>query len=537
MNFFCIIGTDLCSKPISMNSHSALVVLYRRKGNCWVIDDIIEPEGPVYSISSSKDLSTAHWTTSPGWESSRRSIGSAKCPGTKGYRGEGVMISGCGIVRQNGSCSSAEDGLYLRQQELINGQPHYIKEFPNENKRRHLFWETDKGCWQISDICNDDQGAHVMCPEKQAIESSYGDWRFIPPDVVEKKPVFEMLYEDSDSSAASAVSNSMAADQIGEIAAVGLHIELLRWQDSNHECIFFNNENHLVTFLSMNPAVLRRTMHPSLLKHLENNRIIVGDDLTSIASSPRHFQKILGGLTGVVRSDADATSLIDGYCMTGDSLLKMLAIVYRIRCGVPVVLMGECGCGKTMLISYLTKWLGVRLITLDIHGGTTEEDVLAVFAEAKTHLYTVASVAKPSTLANDVNQSDVYIFLDEVNTCAHMGVIAEAICHRTMNGVRLPEGIKILAALNPYRLRPEPPAGEEKGKGLNYSNNSTLPTSVRSSRSSRKKIQAGHDPMRRLVYRVHPIPRLLQDFIFDFGGERFKIDFWLFSFFSYNFDT
>ena len=84
-----------------------------------------------------------------------------------------------------------------------------------------------------------------------------------------------------------------------------------------------------MTFLSMNPAMLRRTMHPSLLKHLENNRIVVGDDLMSVASSPRHFQDLLGGLTGVIRSADEAGAVIEGYCMTGDSLLKMLAIVYR----------------------------------------------------------------------------------------------------------------------------------------------------------------------------------------------------------------
>ena len=73
-------------------------------------------------------------------------------------------------------------------------------------------------------------------------------------------------------------------------------------------------------------------MHPSLLKHLENNRIVVGEDLTSIAASPSHFQNLLGGLTGVVHTAEEASTLINGYCMTGDSLLKMLAIVYRYYC-------------------------------------------------------------------------------------------------------------------------------------------------------------------------------------------------------------
>lgn len=154
-----------------------------------------------------------------------------------------------------------------------------------------------------------------------------------------------------------------------------------------------------------------------------------------------------------------------------------------------------------MLISYLTKWLGVRLITLDIHGGTTEEDIVNVFKEAEAYLSGPAA-------------GDVYIFLDEVNTCAHMGVIAEAIGHRTINGIRLPESIKIMAALNPYRMKPDMSDTADGEVGLSYSN----PSSTKSSRAARKgRTKAAEDPMKRLVYRVHPIPRLLQDFIFDFG--------------------
>lgn len=492
------------------------VYFCRRKSNCWVIDDIIEPEGPVYSTSSSKDLCSSMWTTSPGWESSRRCISVSRAMRTHGYKGEGVVIEGCGSLR-NGSCTEAEDGLYIRQIDDINGQPHYIKQGPNGKDRRHLFWETSKGCWQVSDICNDDQGAHIMCCDSRALDG--GDWQSIPPDVREKSPLFELVYAEGAvmSTENSTGDASLTAEQTSELAKQGLHVELLRWKDSNHECIFFNNENHLVTFLSLNPSVLRRTMHPSLLKHLENNRIVVGDDLLSVRATPQHFQDILGGLTGVVRSTSEAGSLIDGYCMTGDSLLKMLAIVYRVRCGVPVVLMGECGCGKTMLITYLTKWLGVRLITLDIHGGTTESDIVAVFAEAAAHLNAVSSSENPSATPINATTSDVYIFLDEVNTCAHMGVIAEAICHRTINGIRVPEGIKILAALNPYRLKPLPSAEEAGVAGLNYRNNSSFPSARPS--SSRKKHVGGNDPMKRLVYRVHPIPRILQDFIFDFGGS------------------
>ena len=48
-----------------------------------------------------------------------------------------------------------------------------------------------------------------------------------------------------------------------------------------------------------------------------------------------------------------ATALRHPFVLTGDAVLKMLAIVARVHCGLPVVLMGECGCGKTTIIRYM----------------------------------------------------------------------------------------------------------------------------------------------------------------------------------------
>ena len=41
------------------------------------------------------------------------------------------------------------------------------------------------------------------------------------------------------------------------------------------------------------------------------------------------------------------------YVLTVDNLIKILAIQMRFRCGIPVVIMGETGCGKTRLIRYM----------------------------------------------------------------------------------------------------------------------------------------------------------------------------------------
>ena len=41
------------------------------------------------------------------------------------------------------------------------------------------------------------------------------------------------------------------------------------------------------------------------------------------------------------------------YELTIDNCLKMMAIYMRFRCNIPVIIMGETGCGKTRLIKFL----------------------------------------------------------------------------------------------------------------------------------------------------------------------------------------
>lgn len=46
-----------------------------------------------------------------------------------------------------------------------------------------------------------------------------------------------------------------------------------------------------------------------------------------------------------------------------------------------------------------------------------------------------------------------YVFLDEINTAACMGLFKEIICDHTMQGKKLPSNLVVIAACNPYRSR------------------------------------------------------------------------------------
>ena len=61
--------------------------------------------------------------------------------------------------------------------------------------------------------------------------------------------------------------------------------------------------------------------------------------------------------------------------LTKDNVIKMVIIFLRLMAGIPVIIMGETGVGKTILIKYLTTLIQGSIYTLDVHAGQTQEDI------------------------------------------------------------------------------------------------------------------------------------------------------------------
>lgn len=108
----------------------------------------------------------------------------------------------------------------------------------------------------------------------------------------------------------------------------------------------------------------------------------------------------------------------------------------------------------------------------------------------------------------------VWLFLDEANTCSHQGLLASIISHRQLPGNRRLHNLVVpLAAINPYRLKPL--------------NSSTASTSGSSSSTSRARAGAGVlatagligklpsavKGLGRLVYTVNPLPETAMDHV------------------------
>ena len=219
---------------------------------------------------------------------------------------------------------------------------------------------------------------------------------------------------------------------------------------------------------------------------------------------PGDGEILLNNIFGLFESNWDFTRhlrrlqrdpRIKTFALTVDNVMKMTALYIRITSGVPVVLMGESGCGKSAVVSFLATFLGIRVFTLDVHGGLEEEDVVEFVSGAVANAY-----GHPD--------EDVWTFLDEVNTASCVGLFRELVCDRSMRGTKLPENLRIFAACNPYRLKKK--FHETSGLVLN------LPEANSCNSYSQPNVPQ-LTPLTDLVYAVYPLPQSLIACAWDFG--------------------
>ena len=208
------------------------------------------------------------------------------------------------------------------------------------------------------------------------------------------------------------------------------------------------------------------------------------------------------------------------YVFTADNFVKMALILLRIRANIPVIMMGETGCGKTSLIRKLSELLNngsaKKMKILNIHAGINDQDIInflekKVIKQAKK-LQEKENKKKQKLIKGQFySEKKLWVFLDEINTCKSMGLISEIMCKHTYQGNPLPSNIVFIAACNPYRRGKK---NIMKNAGLNVKDAHQEKKHLNQKEIERMNKSANSN----LVYTVNPLPHSLLNFVFDFGN-------------------
>ena len=235
-------------------------------------------------------------------------------------------------------------------------------------------------------------------------------------------------------------------------------------------------------------------------------------------------------------------NIFNDYVFTLDNFIKMVLLFLRIRAGIPTVIIGETGCGKTYLIKMLSYIYGqnISLYILKFHAGITDNNVINFIRKTIekvendeddliNQLYEYINKNKyidnfrkneemyydklwffqkwffkpeyknkynnyKDEIYNKIKNRKIIIFFDEINTSNSLGTIKRIICDENFRQKYvIPKRFIIICACNPYRFLSEQNKNLQFGLSMRYQKN------------------------RKLVYTVNPLPYSLLNFALYFN--------------------
>ena len=219
--------------------------------------------------------------------------------------------------------------------------------------------------------------------------------------------------------------------------------------------------------------------------------------------------------------------ILGNYVYTPDNFIKVILILLRIRVKIPVIMMGETGCGKTTLIEMASKLINkgkIEIKKMNIHAGITDQDIInflentkeevsledrKLLKKKKDEFNSQSEENRRAYLKNnsiekiyegyekEIKNRKIWIFFDEINTCNSMGLFIEIFCKNSIYGKPLDKRYIFIGACNPYRV------SERDNKVFN----------ILYKKKHKKKS---------LVYTVNPLPLSLLNFVFNFGSLKEK---------------
>ena len=176
---------------------------------------------------------------------------------------------------------------------------------------------------------------------------------------------------------------------------------------------------------------------------------------------------------------------LGSYVFNEDNFFKMIQILLRFRTGIPVLIMGETGCGKTSLINAIAEINNYKMITFNIHAGITDNEIVHFMIKHNLlekdlgydevdddvdHLNSLNigedslsvsasnfSMKNDLKYENEINENDknekkdeklIIVFFDEFNTCNSLGLLTEIMCTKKCQGVKVKKNVLFAGACN-----------------------------------------------------------------------------------------
>ena len=116
-------------------------------------------------------------------------------------------------------------------------------------------------------------------------------------------------------------------------------------------------------------------------------------------------------------------NIVESYVFTSDNFIKLILISLRLKTDIPVIMMGETGCGKTSLIRIIAELKDITMHILNIHAGIEDKDIIKFLKDKNLFEEN-----------NTENKETVWVFLDEINTCNSLSLITEIMLKKSCKG-------------------------------------------------------------------------------------------------------
>ena len=207
-------------------------------------------------------------------------------------------------------------------------------------------------------------------------------------------------------------------------------------------------------------------------------------------------------MVSFIREDEDeleepryADDLKEDYVFTYDNFIKMIMINMKMSARIPLIVMGETGCGKTSLIKALASLKKAEIIIFNIHAGIDNNKILEFVKENDL------IDEDTNSFKRDYKKSqNIWVFFDEVNTSNSLGLFAEMMIKKTILGKLIKKNVSFIAACNPYKKSDDNTKKKDKVKSAGIEPGAIL---------DQKKYK-------QLAYTVNPLPYSLLNFVFSF---------------------